>query len=97
MEEPTGQFGIIAVCLLVLLIAGAIVIKFILFYSDFKKLRIYLKTEIDRSVHRSEKRYWKRELRNLYLCWLPFININNIAKFTKSSHSFKRYSEHHHS
>lgn len=48
---------------------------FINFYLPFKGKRDYIIMEIKRSFEEEEYRYWKRELKHLYLSSIPLIGI----------------------
>ena len=56
-------------------------VRTILFLPVYVPLRKYLKSEIRRAETHAEHRHWKRELKKLYLCFLPFLNVNNIDGF----------------
>ena len=64
--------------LLIGMIVASIGVFFILaillnFYLPFKKDRDYIKMEMERSYGVDEYRYWKRELKQLYLHSIPLI------------------------
>ena len=46
---------------------------FINFYLPFKEERDYIKMEMQRSYEEDEYRYWKKELKHLYLRSIPLI------------------------
>ena len=46
---------------------------FINFFLPFKKERDYIKIEMERSYEEDEHRYWRRELKYLYLRSIPLI------------------------
>lgn len=41
--------------------------------KTFSDERRYIKLEIRRASHKSDRRYWKRELRKLYISYIPII------------------------
>ena len=69
--EAKILFAIFVICALLLF-------KALLFLPNFLRLRKYLKTEIARSADKKERKYWKREMRKLRLCFIPFVTVNNI-------------------
>lgn len=50
-----------------------IVALFVNFFIQFKEERDYIKMEIQRSYEEDEYRYWRRELKYLYLRSIPLI------------------------
>ena len=52
--------------------------RILIFLPTFLRLRKYLKSEIRRAATPQDRKYWKREKRKLYCCFLPFITLNNI-------------------
>lgn len=72
-----------ALILLIVLIVSAfllIVIKLAQFADHFSREKKYLLTEMNRAADYNEYRYWRRELRCLYLCLIPFVNKRNVRK-----------------
>ena len=66
MDNDSG-----ALILLIVLIISAfllIVLKLAQFVNHFSREKQYLLTEINRAADYNEYRYWRRELRCLYLC-----------------------------
>ena len=57
------------------MIIGAflIVALFVNFFIPFKEERDYIKMEMQRSYEEEEYRYWRRELKYLYLRSIPLI------------------------
>ena len=57
------------------MIIGAflIVALFVNFFIPFKEERDYIKMEMQRSYEEDEYRYWRRELKYLYLRSIPLI------------------------
>ncbi len=58
----------------------AVIIGFLLFlaffinsYIPFKEERDYIKMEMERSFDENEYRYWKRELKMLYISKIPIV------------------------
>lgn len=62
----------------VFVVLALFLFKILLFLPNFVRLRKYLKTEIARSSDQKERKYWKRELRKLRFCFVPFITVNNV-------------------
>lgn len=50
-----------------------VVALFVNFFIPFKEERDYIKMEMQRSYEEDEYRYWKRELKHLYLRSIPLI------------------------
>lgn len=50
-----------------------VVALFVNFFIPFKDERDYIKMEMQRSYEEDEYRYWKRELKHLYLRSIPLI------------------------
>ena len=83
--------------LLIVLIVSAfllIVLKLAQFVNHFRREKQYLLTEISRAEDYNEYRYWRRELRCLYLCLIPFVTERNVMKvypvfFHRTKHSTK--------
>ena len=56
------------------IIGGFIIIAFFInFFLPFKEERDYIKMEMERSYEEEEYRYWRRELKYLYLRSIPLI------------------------
>ena len=57
------------------MIIGALLIAvlFVNFFIPFKDERDYIKMEMARSYEEDEYRYWRRELKHLYLRSIPLI------------------------
>ena len=86
-----------ALILLIVLIASAfllILIRLAKFVNDFGREKQYLLTEMHRAADYNEYRYWRRELRCLYLCLIPFVTERNVMKvypvfFHRAKHATK--------
>ncbi len=86
-----------ALILLIVLIVSAFllfVIKLALFVNHFSREKQYLLTEMHRAADYNEYRYWRRELRCLYLCLIPFVTERNVMKvypvfFHRAKHAAK--------
>lgn len=84
--------------LLIILIVSAfllIVIKLAQFVNHFSREKQYLLTEMNRAADYNEYRYWRRELRCLYLCLIPFVTERNVMKvypvfFHRAKHAEKQ-------
>ena len=66
------------VCFAAFVVLAVLLFRTLLFLPDFFRLRKYLKSEILRAANRQERKYWKRELRKLRCCFVPFITVNNV-------------------
>ncbi len=75
--------GLLLLMLVLLLIAFSI--RTAVFLPNFIRLNKYLKSEICRAENHEERNHWKRARKHLFLCFFPFINVNNVE-----SHSHKR-------
>lgn len=92
MDNDSG-----ALILLIVLIISAfllIVLKLAQFVNHFSREKQYLLTEINRAADYNEYRYWRRELRCLYLCLIPFVTERNVMKvypvfFYRAKHAAK--------
>ena len=92
MDNDSG-----ALILLIVLIVSAfllIVIKLAQFVDHFSREKRYLLTEMNRAADYNEYRYWRRELRCLYLCLIPFVTERNVMRvypvfFHKPKHATK--------
>lgn len=92
MDNDSG-----ALILLIVLIVSAfllILIRFAKFINDFGREKQYLLTEMHRAADYNEYRYWRRELRCLYLCLIPFVTELNVMKvypvfFHRAKHATK--------
>ena len=92
MDNDSG-----ALILLIVLIASAfllIVLKLAQFVNHFSRKKQYLLTEMSRAADYNEYRYWRRELRCLYLCLIPFVTERNVMKvypvfFHRAKHATK--------
>ena len=86
-----------ALILLIVLIVSAfllIVLKLAQFVNHFSRKKQYLLTEMSRAADYNEYRYWRRELRCLYLCLIPFVTERNVMKvypvfFHRAKHAAK--------
>ena len=86
-----------ALILLIVLIVSAfllIVIKLAQFVNHFSREKQYLLTEMNRAADFNEYRYWRRELRCLYLCLIPFVTERNVMRvypvfFHRAKHATK--------
>lgn len=92
MDNDSG-----ALILLIVLIVSAFllfVIKLAQFVNHFSREKQYLLTEMNRAADYNEYRYWRRELRCLYLCLIPFVTERNVMKvypvfFHRAKHATK--------
>ena len=92
MDNDSG-----ALILLIVLIVSAfllIVLKLAQFVNHFSRKKQYLLTEMSRAADYNEYRYWRRELRCLYLCLIPFVTERNVMKvypvfFHRAKHAAK--------
>lgn len=92
MDNDSG-----ALILLIVLIVSAfllIVLKLAQFSNHFIREKQYLLTEMHRAADYNEYRYWRRELRCLYLCLIPFVTERNVMKvypvfFHRTKHATK--------
>ncbi len=92
MDNDSG-----ALILLIVLIVSAfllILIRLAKFANDFGREKQYLLTEMHRAADYNEYRYWRRELRCLYLCLIPFVTECNVMKvyplfFHRAKHATK--------
>jgi len=92
MDNDSG-----ALILLIVLIVSAfllIVLKLAQFFNHFSREKQYLLTEMNRAADYNEYRYWRRELRCLYLCLIPFVTERNVMRvypvfFHKPKHATK--------
>lgn len=86
-----------ALILLIVLIVSAfllIVLKLAQFANHFSRKKQYLLTEMSRAADYNEYRYWRRELRCLYLCLIPFVTERNVMRvypvfFYRAKHAAK--------
>ena len=93
MDNDSG-----ALILLIVLIVSAfllIVLKLAQFVNHFSREKQYLLTEMNRATDYNEYRYWRRELRCLYLCLIPFVTERNVMKvypvfFHRAKHAEKQ-------
>lgn len=67
---------------IVLIVSGflLILIRLAKFVNDFGRKKQYLLNEMHRAADDNEYRYWRRELRCLYLCLIPFVTARNVMK-----------------
>lgn len=92
MDNDSG-----ALIRLIVLIVSAfllIVLKLAQFVNHFSREKRYLLTEMSRAADYNEYRYWRRELRCLYLCLIPFVTERNVMKvypvfFHRAKHAAK--------
>lgn len=92
MDNDSG-----ALILLIVLIISAfllIVLKLAQFVNHFSRKKQYLLTEMSRAADYNEYRYWRRELRCLYLCLIPFVTERNVMRvypvfFYRAKHAAK--------
>lgn len=83
--------------LLIVLIVFAfllILIRFAKFVNDFGRGKQYLLNEMHRAADYNEYCYWRRELRCLYLCLIPFVTERNVMRvypvfFHRAKHATK--------
>lgn len=86
-----------ALILLIVLIVSAfllILIRLAKLVNDFGREKQYLLTEMHRAADHNEYRYWRRELRCLYLCLIPFVTERNVMRvypvfFHRAKHATK--------
>ena len=86
-----------ALILLIVLIVSAfmlIVLKLAQFVDHLSREKQYLLTKMNRAADYNEYRYWRRELRCLYLCLIPFVTERNVMKvypvfFHRAKHATK--------
>lgn len=86
-----------ALILLIVLIVSAfllILIRLAKFVNDFGREKQYLLNEMHRAADYNEYRYWRRELRCLYLCLIPFVTERNVMRvypvfFHRAKHAAK--------
>ena len=86
-----------ALILLIVLIVSAfllIVLKLAQFVNHFSREKQHLLTEMHRAADYNEYRYWRRELRCLYLCLIPFVTERNVMRvypvfFYRAKHAAK--------
>ena len=87
-----------ALILLIVLIVSAfllILIRLAKFVDGFGREKQYLLNEMHRAADYNEYRYWRRELRCLYLCLIPFVTERNVMKvypvfFHRAKHAAKK-------
>ena len=92
MDNDSG-----ALILLIVLIVSAfllILIRLAKFVNDFGREKQYLLNEMHRAADYNEYRYWRRELRCLYLCLIPFVTERNVMRvypvfFHRAKHAAK--------
>lgn len=92
MDNDSG-----ALILLIVLIVSAfllIVLKLAQLVNHFSREKQYLLTEMHRAADYNEYCYWRRELRCLYLCLIPFVTERNVMKvypvfFHRAKHATK--------
>ena len=92
MDNDSG-----ALILLIVLVVSAfllIVLKLAQFVNHFSREKQYLLTEMHRAADYNEYRYWRRELRCLYLCLIPFVTERNVMRvypvfFHRAKHATK--------
>ena len=92
MDNDSG-----ALILLIVLIVSAfllIILKIAQFVNHFSREKQYLLTEMHRAADYNEYRYWRRELRCLYLCLIPFVTERNVMRvypvfFHRAKHATK--------
>lgn len=93
MDNDSG-----ALILLIVLIVSAfllILIRLAKFVNDFGREKQYLLNEMHRAADYNEYRYWRRELRCLYLCLIPFVTERNVMRvypvfFHRAKHAEKQ-------
>ena len=86
-----------ALILLIVLIVSAfmlILIRLAKFVNDFGREKQYLLNEMRHAADYNEYRYWRRELRCLYLCLIPFVTERNVMRvypvfFHRAKHATK--------
>ena len=92
MDNDSG-----ALILLIVLIVSAfllILIRFAKFINVFGREKQYLLNEMHRAADYNEYCYWRRELRCLYLCLIPFVTERNVMRvypvfFHRAKHATK--------
>lgn len=93
MDNDSG----ILILLIVLIVSAflLILIRLAKFVNDFGREKQYLLNEMHRAADYNEYRYWRRELRCLYLCLIPFVTERNVMKvypifFHRAKHAEKQ-------
>lgn len=93
MDNDSGD----SILLIVLIVSAflLIVLKLAQFVNHFSREKQYLLTEMHRAADYNEYRYWRRELRCLYLCLIPFVTERNVMKvypvfFHRAKHAAKK-------
>lgn len=92
MENDSGMIIILTVLIVSAFLL--IVLKLAQFVNRFSREKQYLLTEMHRAADYNEYRYWRRELRCLYLCLIPFVTERNVMKvypvfFHRAKHATK--------
>ena len=74
MEQSTNTLFTEEIIIPAVIIGFFLFIAFLVnFYIPFKETRDYIKREISRSQEKEERKFWKNEMRKLYLSALPII------------------------
>lgn len=68
--------------LILLFLTLAVAVFCICFAKPFSYSRRYIKLELRRSYNESERRYWKREMKKLYVSYIPIIG-KRLVKFIR--------------
>lgn len=77
-ENEIFLYGILLAPLIVLCVAAV----YMNIIRPFSEGRRYIKAEIRRAYNESEYRYWKRELKKLYISQIPILG-NCIVKYMR--------------
>ena len=77
-ENEIFLYGILLAPLIVLCVAAA----YTNIIQPFSEGRRYIKAEMRRAYNESEYRYWKRELKKLYISQIPILG-NCIVKYMR--------------
>ena len=92
MDNDSGTL----ILLIVLIVSAFLltVLKLAQFVNHFSRKKQYFLTEMSRAADYNEYRYWRRELRCLYLCLIPFVTERNVMKvypvfFYRAKHAAK--------
>ena len=91
MDNDSGAL----ILLIVLIVSGflLILIRLSKLGNDFGRKKQYFLNEMHRAADYND-RYWRRELRCLYLCLIPFVTERNVMKvypvfFHRAKHAEK--------
>lgn len=71
MENDSGMIIILTVLIVSAFLL--IIYKLAEFFTKFNRDTRYILSEMNRAADSDEYRYWRRKLRCLYLCLIPFV------------------------